>query len=104
MGGRQGWSLPTREQLATLVDPGKQNPALPAGHPFIGVQFDVNQTAYFTSSVDAEDFGHAWVVNFYDGDHFTTLKSVSIPENNGGRGTYVWCVRGGQTYHTQHPF
>src|SRR5512133_827549 len=32
------WALPNAEQLASLTDLSKANPALPGGHPFSGVQ------------------------------------------------------------------
>src|SRR5947208_11386244 len=44
LGGRKGWRLPTIQELASLVDPGQSDPALPGpsgaggGHPFINVQ------------------------------------------------------------------
>lgn len=38
--GRQGWRLPTIEELLSLIDPTQSNPALPHGHPFINVKFD----------------------------------------------------------------
>lgn len=38
VGGRKGWQLPLREQLASLVDTSNANPALPTGHPFLNVQ------------------------------------------------------------------
>ena len=37
VGGRKGWSLPTVEQLASLVDTSNSSPALPTGHPFQNV-------------------------------------------------------------------
>jgi hypothetical protein len=40
-GGRMGWHLPTIEQLGTLIDRTRSNPALPAGHPF---EFDEGET------------------------------------------------------------
>lgn len=34
-GGRKGWRLPTIEELLTLFDPARSDPALPLGHPFV---------------------------------------------------------------------
>jgi uncharacterized protein DUF1566 len=39
LGGRKGWRLPTIEELLSVVDPNRTNPALPTGQPF-GVQLD----------------------------------------------------------------
>ena len=37
-GGRLGWELPMRNQLASLVDPSNLDLSLPTGHPFQNVQ------------------------------------------------------------------
>jgi hypothetical protein len=83
VGGRKGWRLPTIEELASLVDTSQSNPALPAGHPFTGVQ----SYYYWSSSTYAGGTSNAWVVKFNDGHVPYGFKSVDI--------IYVWCVRGG---------
>jgi len=54
------WRLPNRNELASLLDLNKRNPALPADHPFIN--FQTNN--YWTSTANSS--GSAWRVNFLD--------------------------------------
>ena len=44
-GGRMGWRLPTMPELFSLVDPSQSSPALPVGHPFLGVLFTTGTLA-----------------------------------------------------------
>ena len=37
LGDRKGWRLPTVEELSSLLDMNEDSPALPTGHPFVGV-------------------------------------------------------------------
>jgi len=100
VGGRKGWRLPTIEELATLVDPARTAPALPAGHPFVDVRFNAAAilfVLYWSSSgfpetpvtpvlppfppvVDTE------VMDFADG-------GVSVAHSQGSQ-LLAWCVRG----------
>ena len=41
-----GWRLPNGNELHSLIDLAQSNPALPAGHPFTGVQVNL----YWTST------------------------------------------------------
>ena len=34
IGDRKGWRLPAFNELTSLIDPTRTNPALPVGHPF----------------------------------------------------------------------
>jgi hypothetical protein len=81
VGGRQGWYLPTAEQLASLVDRTQTSPALPAGHPFSNVQSMV----YWSATTGAHDAARAWGVY---------LRNGAV--NCYGKAHYysVWCVRG----------
>ena len=77
------WRLPNVHELASLVDYGTFNPALPSGYPFttFWVSF------YWSSTSDASNATtYAWGVNFIDG-------SVGIDNKIGSN--YVIAVRGG---------
>ena len=76
------WRLPTVKELSSLVNAGAANPALPAGHPFLGVQ----PTNYWSSTTSAQNTSNAWGVNLYNG---------SVNSNNKNN-AFVWPVRGGQ--------
>jgi len=84
-GGRKGWHLPTVQQLASLIEPLNNNPALPNDHPFQSMVFD----RYWTStSIYSPDI--KWTVSLYDGNiSFYSTTGYSFN---------VLCVRGGQTY------
>jgi len=83
---RMGWRLPTVQELLTLVDPTRQPPSLPTGHPFIGVQ----PAFYWSATTFGENPDVAWGAGFENdltdpGARFT-LKSLP---------NLVWCVRSG---------
>ena len=77
------WRLPNLRELESLIDYGKESPALPDGHPFT----DVQSSYYWSSTTLVNDAGVAWFVYFGNGFVNGDAKSSSI---------YVWCVRGGQ--------
>jgi hypothetical protein len=86
VGGRKGWSLPTRKQLTSLVDTNSVlclggGVCLPDGHPFQNLQ-----SASYWSETTAGSPTFAWVVNLY-------LGGVVVM-NLEGHG-HAWCVRGG---------
>ena len=82
-GGFSDWRLPNRRELESLLDSGRFDPALPAGHPFNSVQ----SSYYWTSTTTANSDDDAWVVHFYIG--FTAHDDKA--------GThYVWYVRSGR--------
>jgi Protein of unknown function (DUF1566) len=76
------WRLPNRNELASLLDLGTFNPALPAGNPFVGFV----ASFYWSSTTDAVSTSLAWFVGFFNGD-----MSNSILTNN----FFVTAVRGG---------
>jgi hypothetical protein len=86
LGGRQGWHLPTIEQLASLTDTSITSfPSLPIGHPFTNLQDDLpHWTANTHSYYPYEAFF------YYVGDGY--IDHISL-----GNDIYVWCVRGGQS-------
>lgn len=93
-GNRQGWRLPTYQELSTVRDP--TVPAfqlgLPAGHPFDAAAFsafDVHWSA--TSRLEFD--GQAWTMDFkLFGFVFGAPKTATH---------LAWCVRGGQGVDTQ---
>ena len=84
IGGRKGWRLPAFNELTSLIDPSTTNPALPAGHPFQGVQNSVYWSSS-TSALAASPGTHAVGVDFGLGD-------VSMVNKNNL--AWVKCVRG----------
>ena len=84
LGNRKGWKLPTREQLASLLDFSiSGSPKLPSGHPFTNVQ-----TYYWSSNESETDMGDAWYVDFSTGGLVAWGKGTSGEIS-------VWPVRGG---------
>ncbi len=80
--GHNDWRLPNVNELSSLIDRGKANPALPEGHLFSDVQ-----NFYWSSTAYSDGTSFAWGV--YLGDGF-----VSIVDKTGS--DTVWPVRGGQ--------
>jgi hypothetical protein len=78
------WRLPNVNELLSLIDRGRYNPALPAGCPLAG---STGISYYWSSTTYADDSSYAWIVYFYLGN-----ISYSVKSNN----YYVRCVRGGQ--------
>ncbi len=84
VGGRKGWRLPTIEELSSLVDPIRENPSLPAGHPFTIVL-----SYYFSATTRDDDATLVRGVRFDGGYVGSSSKAAAA---------FVWCVRGGQGY------
>jgi len=82
VGGRMGWRLPTVEELSSLVDPSTENPALPIGHLFIGVQ----SHTYWSSTISPGLSSNAFFLDLYGGYIDVGDKGIS---------RYWWCVRSG---------
>ena len=77
------WRLPNRKEMRSLIDLGRGNPALPAGHPFTSVQ----AAYYWSATTYAGNSSGAWVV-YLNGGYVSGGNKTS----NG----YVWPVRAGQ--------
>lgn len=85
VGGRLGWRLPAIEEIASLVDPDELAPALPAGHPFLGVLNGI----YWSSTSSSLHPVSALIVNFELGG-VSTLNTANEVR--------VRCVRGGSGF------
>jgi len=77
------WRLPNVKELQSLIDFQNVSPALPAGHPFAGVQ----SSNYWSSTTVVGSLNAAWEMNINDGTPGGVFKSTPI---------FVWPVRGGQ--------
>ena len=77
------WRLPNVKELHSLIDYGRYNPALPAGHPFTGVQSDYYWSG--TSSAASADDALSVAMN-YGYTNGTPIKSDPS--------YFVWAVRG----------
>jgi hypothetical protein len=79
------WRLPNLRELQSLIDYSSTNPALPEGHPFVGLP-PASNCNYWSSTTNTRDSSNAFYVNFVEG--FVVYNDRSL-------GFYVWCVRGG---------
>ncbi|MBI5100897.1 MAG: DUF1566 domain-containing protein [Nitrospirae bacterium] len=78
------WRLPNINELNSLMDASRSNPALPAGHPFTGVQAD----NYWSSTTPGAMPGNAMMFHMGYGD-VNLDADLSTPR-------FVLPVRGGQ--------
>jgi hypothetical protein len=78
------WRIPNIRELSSLVDYSQSNPSLPAGHPFLNINFP----QYWSSTNDALYMNYSWLVDFSHGNTFYETKSSN--DYN------VIAVRGGQ--------
>jgi len=82
--GHNDWRLPNRNELASLMDISRYNPALTSGYPFANVQSD----HYWSSSTNANYTNSAWIADIVTGYVSSNDKTSSCD---------VWPVRGGKT-------
>ncbi|MBN1636965.1 MAG: DUF1566 domain-containing protein [Deltaproteobacteria bacterium] len=76
------WRLPNVSELHSLVDKSRLSPALPAGHPFLGL------TGWYWSSTTISAYTYsAWGINIHNG-----IEDWGNKSNN----YYVRAVRGGR--------
>ena len=69
--------------MQSLIDYGRSFPALPSGHPFMGVQ----SYYYWASTTNAGNPSSAWLVG---------LDFGYVGYNGKSSAYFVWPVRGGQ--------
>ena len=97
-GGRKGWRLPTIHEIQTLVDPAAVQPALPAGHPFLGILASAPsaQHYYHSSTTVADEPDFAIVTTFANGSADSVFPKNRASETNDGivYTVHAWCVRG----------
>jgi len=81
LGGYNDWRLPNINELKSIVDRGRYNPAIVNG-------FENTSSDYYWSSTSTKDGSYyAWIVRF--GDGYVGYSSKNL--NN-----YVRCVRAGE--------
>jgi len=92
------WRLPNINELRSLVDYSRHDPALPGGHPFLNVQ----SNWYWSSTTNPVYTGGAFNVGFSRGSIHVTGKvrppvgGESRVENKFDHKLGVWPVRGGR--------
>ena len=84
LGGRKGWRLPSREELASLVDPSQTSPAVPPGCDYYFR--NVQSGGYWSSTTYESGTNSVWYVSMYTGSVGINSKVVA---------RYVWPVRSG---------
>lgn len=70
--GREGWRLPSRREILSLVSLAHARPALPPGHPLR----NVFQHWHWTATESAASPGHAWRVHLEGGRMFPGPKTA----------------------------
>jgi len=81
------WRLPNTNELLSLIDRSRLNPALPEGHPFTNVV----SNAYWTSTSQAHLTSSAWQINLANGVGYGANKADWRYTAD------VWPVRTGQS-------
>ena len=88
------WRLPNVDELESLVDEGRSNPALPATQPFTGTQ----SSSYWSSTDTGEIWGdgarYSWSVDMNYGG--VAIRARGGYPGDVGALLYVWPVRGGK--------
>jgi hypothetical protein len=90
LGNRSSLVDPSQAEGDFLPSRSGPNHALPAGHPFVNVQFGSGVRAYWSSTNYENPTAAAWFLDFWRGagPRLVGLGNKSIPG-------FVWPVRGG---------
>jgi hypothetical protein len=88
LGDKKDWRLPTRDELITLLDTSKSNPAFPDGHPFKLMESAYRGGGGYWASTEYEgDNKYAWSVGTGVGGVDKFLKALD---------SGIWPVREGE--------
>jgi hypothetical protein len=90
VGNRLGWRLPTIQALASIVEPNRFSPNLPAGHPFTLSPEQVTGTFWSATTAEVDVPDRAWFLWFLSGSN----QVILFGQGDKTTPRYVWCVRG----------
>jgi len=85
IGTRKGWRLPTKEELITILDTSRSDPALPDGHPFENYG-GANKASYWTGTTYEGNSNSAYSIYLHYGRFNDDLKLFDLR---------IWPVLGG---------
>jgi len=88
------WRMPNVNELESLVDIARANPALSAAHPFQGVGL---ASAYWSSTTYTALTGNAMAIRFSDGRWINGIDSAdgSFSNSKGSALNLLWAVKSG---------
>ena len=70
------WRLPNINELMSLINYEKFNPALSVGYPFVNI-LTTQGSYYWTSTTNKEIPSQTWCIDMYDGTKISVLKTSS---------------------------
>ncbi len=86
--GHSDWRVPNVRELLSLIDYSRRNPALPAAHPFLGIQLgEPYSSSYWSSTPVVDSVVHTFTVN---------MERGAVEHHWRGNPAPLWPVRGGQ--------